>query len=61
MGRLKMNCLYVARNMTKCSFTRVVSLRRVSVSGGSTVFFINNCYIGTLKLLTSVFGCRRLG
>ena len=56
-----MNCLYVARNMTKCSFTRVVSLRRVSVSGGSTVFFINNCYIGTLKLLTSVFGCRRLG
>ena len=32
-----MQCLYVARKMTKCPLTRGVRLREVSVSGGSTV------------------------
>ena len=35
-----MQCLYVAGNMTKCSLTRGVRLREVSVSGGSTVTYI---------------------
>ena len=47
-GRSKMNCLYVARNMTKCPLTRGVRLQEVSVSGGSTVYIENVCSIGFL-------------
>ena len=36
-GRLKIQCLYVARRMTKCPLTRGVRLREVSVGGGLTV------------------------
>ena len=32
-----MQCLYVARNMTKCPLTSGACLREVSVSGDSTV------------------------
>ena len=39
-GRLKIWCLFVAENMTKCPLTRGVRLREVSVSGGSTVLFV---------------------
>ena len=50
-------CLYVAGNMTKCPLTRVVRLREVSVSGGSTVFFV---YIKSRKLVLRGRGGRGL-
>ena len=37
LKRLKMECLYVAENMTKCPLMRGVRLREVAVRGGSTV------------------------
>ena len=43
--------MYEARSMTKCLLTRGVCLQEVSVSGGSTVFFLGSpiCFENTLN------------
>ena len=48
-GRLKMQCLYAARNMTMCPLTRVVRLREVSVSVGSSIILhFSHCFKGKM-------------
>ena len=49
-----MQCLYSARNMTKCPLTRGVHLREVSVRGDSTVFHSSRFYYYTCAVLITI-------